>query len=98
MGCPEWEVTEQGKAVCIRQGGAPAGHSRASMTVERIVPSPEFKEISPSMRGYSSAAVATGNLAKSCLSKSILLGRPSLHTPILERKAEKKWQELIYLS
>lgn len=90
MGCPELEVTEQGEAPCIRQGAAPACHSRVSTTAERIVPSPAFKEISPSTHGYSSAAVAMGNLARSCLSKSILLGRPSHHTPVLEGKAESR--------
>lgn len=77
--------------------GCPACHSRASMTAERIVPSPAFKEISPSTHGYSSAAVATGNLTRSCLSKSILLGRPS-QTAAGGKGREQEWQELIYLS
>lgn len=39
------------------------------------------------MHGYSSAAVATGNLARSCLSKSILDGNPPHDTMELEGKA-----------
>lgn len=90
MGCPELEVTEQSEALCIRQGAAPASHGIANTTAERIVPSPAFKENPLGTYGYSSAAVAMGNLARSCLSKSILLGRPSYHTPVLEGKAESR--------
>ena len=57
------------------------------MTAERILPPPAFKAITPIMHGYSSAAVAMGNLAGSCLSKSILDGSLPHHTLVLEGKA-----------
>lgn len=69
------------------------------MTAERILPSPAFKAITRIMHGYSAAAVAMGNLARYCLSKSILDGRPSPPHPGAGGKGrEQEWQELIYLS
>lgn len=99
MGCPELEVTELGEAACITQGATSACHGRASMTAEGILLSPAFKAITRIMHGYSSAAVATGNLARPSLSRSILDGRPSPpHTGAGRKGREQERQELIYLS
>lgn len=57
------------------------------MTAEGILPPPAFKAITRIMPGYSSAAVALGNLARSRLSKSILDGRLPHHALVLGGKA-----------
>lgn len=57
------------------------------MTAEGILQSPAFKAITRIASGYSPAAVALGNLARSCLSESILEGRLLHHALVLGGKA-----------